>query len=308
MFKGLFDSNERQLSKLRLVVEQINSFEGETEKMSPEEIKNKTNKCKEELRNLPEDEQTAYINKILPEAFAVVREASKRTLNKRHFDVQMMAGIVLHEGKISEQKTGEGKTLTATLPLYLNSLSGKGVHLVTPNDYLSRHGLGWMGPIYNMLGVSASVIMDRRAFVYDPAFNGTEFEDEYTIHLKECSKRDAYSCDIVYGTNHEFGFDYLRDNMAYRLSDIVQTNPLGHFGVHNYAIVDEVDSILIDVARTPLIISASAYQATERYHQSSSIVKTLLNKTDYEVLTLYTCSGFADSLRFIVKAYPLKEV
>ena len=294
MFKGLFDSNERQLSKLRLVVEQINSFEGETEKMSPEEIKNKTNKCKEELRNLPEDEQTAYINKILPEAFAVVREASKRTLNKRHFDVQMMAGIVLHEGKISEQKTGEGKTLTATLPLYLNSLSGKGVHLVTPNDYLSRHGLGWMGPIYNMLGVSASVIMDRRAFVYDPAFNGTEFEDEYTIHLKESSKRDAYSCDIVYGTNHEFGFDYLRDNMAYRLSDIVQTNPLGHFGVHNYAIVDEVDSILIDVARTPLIISASAYQATERYHQSSSIVKTLLNKTDYEVDEKFRTSTLTD--------------
>ncbi|OGC49290.1 hypothetical protein A2W32_04590 [candidate division WWE3 bacterium RBG_16_37_10] len=294
MFKGLFDSNERQLGNLRLVVEKISSFESEIEKLSSEEIKNKTGKWKDELRSIPENEQSGYLNKVLPEAFAVVREASKRTLNKRHFDVQMMAGIVLHEGKISEQKTGEGKTLTATLPLYLNSLTGKGVHLVTPNDYLSRHGLGWMGPIYNMLGISASVIMDRRAFFFDPAFNGTEFEDEYTIHLKECSKKDAYSCDIVYGTNHEFGFDYLRDNMAYKLSDIVQTNPIGQFGVHNYAIVDEVDSILIDVARTPLIISTSAYQATERYHQTSSIVKTLIKNTDYDVDEKFRTSTLTD--------------
>jgi len=294
MFKALFDSNERQINKLKPVVLQINSLEDEFEKLSTEEIKNKTNKWKEELRKIPLEEQISYLNKILPEAFALVREASKRSLNKRHFDVQLMAGIALHEGKISEQKTGEGKTLTATLPLYLNSLTGRGVHLVTPNDYLSRHGLGWMGPIYTLLGVSASVIMDRRAFIYDSAYVGTEFEDEYTIHLKECSKREAYLCDIVYGTNHEFGFDYLRDNMAYKLTDIVQTNPIGQFGVHNFAIVDEVDSILIDVARTPLIISTSSYQATERYHQSSSIVKTLIKGTDYEVDEKFRTSTLTD--------------
>jgi preprotein translocase subunit SecA len=162
-------------------------------------------------------------------------------------------------------------------------LTGKGVSLVTPNDYLARHGAGWMGSVYGYLGVSVGVIMQERAFVFDPSFNGTEFEDAYAIHLKEVPRQDAYKCDVIYGTNHEFGFDYLRDNMVARLDDMVQTSPNGDWGVHNFAIVDEVDSILIDVARTPLIISAADSKPSERYQQSNAIIKSLIKDSDFEI-------------------------
>jgi preprotein translocase subunit SecA len=294
MLKKLFDSNERQVSKLWPLVKKINSFEPEMEKLSDEQFKEKTAQWQEALKNLEKDEQERYLNEILPEAYALVREAGKRVLNMRHFDVQLLAGVVLHQGKIAEQKTGEGKTLTATLPLYLNSLTGRGVHLVTPNDYLSRHGAGWMGPLFDFLGIKVGVIMQERAFVYDKSHHSDEFNDEYAINLREVPRQEAYQSHVVYGTNHEFGFDYLRDNMLYRLSDMVQTNPNGEWGVHNYAIVDEVDSILIDVARTPLIISTSAAQPTERYLQAASIVKALIKGTDFEVDEKFRSASLTD--------------
>ncbi|MBI2414438.1 preprotein translocase subunit SecA [candidate division WWE3 bacterium] len=283
MLGFLFDSNERQIKKLRPIVAKINTFEEGFAKFSKEEIKAKTSSWKEILYKLDFDSQKKYLEEILPEAFALVREAGKRALNMRHFDVQLMAGIILHEGKIAEQKTGEGKTLTATLAIYLNALTGKGVHLVTPNDYLSRHGAGWMGTLYDYLGLTTGVIMQQRAFKFDSSYNGTEFEDSYSTHLKEVAKQVAYQCDVTYGTNHEFGFDYLRDNMVSKFSEMVQTNPLGEWGTHYFAIVDEVDSILIDVARTPLIISTTAEQPTERYNQANGIIKQLIKGTDYEV-------------------------
>jgi len=213
--------NDRELAKLRPMVERINSLEPQIERLSDEELGQKTVEFKERLgKGEPLDE-------LLYEAFAVVREASRRTLGMRHFDVQLMGGIVLHQGKIAEMKTGEGKTLVATLPLYLNALLGKGVHLVTVNDYLAKRDAEWMGPIYKFLGMSVGIIVHG---------------------LSDTERREAYSCDITYGTNNEFGFDYLRDNMKYSKDDLVQRE-------FYYAIVDEVDSILIDEARTPLIIS-----------------------------------------------------
>ena len=287
MFGSIFDTNEKQLKKIWPIVDNVNSFEGSVKNLSKEEMVEKTKKWKEELKNTGDQEIEKRLGEILPEAYALVRESSSRTLKMRHYDVQILAGIILHQGKIAEQKTGEGKTLTATLPLYLNSLTGRGVHLVTPNDYLSRHGAGWMGPIYDYLGVSVGVIMQDRAFVYDPSYQNTEFEDSYSVHLKEVSRQGAYKCDIVYGTNHEFGFDYLRDNMVRSLSQMVQTNPNGNWGVHNFAIVDEVDSILIDMARTPLIISAADAKPSERYHQANEIIKSLIKDTDYEMEEKY---------------------
>ncbi len=275
MFGKLFDSNEKQLKTLQPVIDKINGFSAEFEKFTPEQIKEKTKYWQEEIKKLGEDEKNGYLEEILPEAFALAREAGRRSVNMRHFDVQLLAGIVLHEGKIAEQKTGEGKTLTATLPLYLNSLTGRGVHLVTPNDYLSRHGAGWMGPIYNTLGISVGVIMEDKAYTYDPAFNGNEFEDTYAVHLREVTKQEAYSCDVVYGTNHHFGFDYLRDNMVHNLNEMVQTNKNGEWGVHNFAIVDEVDNLLIDEARTPLIISGPAQESGQLYKAVNDVVSRL---------------------------------
>lgn len=279
----LFDSNEAQLKKIYPIVEKINSLEEKYAAFSNEQIREQTQKWKTELRGLEPEEQQKRLEELLPDAFAVVREGAKRTLKLRHYDVQLISGIVLHQGKISEQKTGEGKTLTATLPLYLNALAGKGAHLVTPNDYLSRHGAGWMGVVYDFLGLKVGAIIQEKAYVYDPTHENHSFDDHYSLHLKEVNRRDAYDCDITYGTNHEFGFDYLRDNMARTLDQVVQVNPVGDFGAHNFAIVDEVDSILIDVARTPLIISTQAQQATERYNDASRIVKQLIKDTDYEV-------------------------
>ncbi len=208
---------------------------------------------------------------LLPEAFAVVREASVRTIGLRHFDEQMIGGIVLHQGKIAEMKTGEGKTLVATLPLYLNALAGKGAHLVTPNDYLSKFGLQLMGPIYHFLGLTAAVIQSRgeletlHSFRFNPEWQS---EDARFQHLEEVERRAAYQTDITYGTNNEFGFDYLRDNMVHSLDDLVQR---GHY----FGIVDEVDNILIDEARTPLIISGQADQPSDLYTLFAGMVKHL---------------------------------
>ncbi|MDP2168566.1 MAG: preprotein translocase subunit SecA [Thermodesulfovibrionales bacterium] len=241
--------NEREIKRLWPLVEEVTSLEGKVAPLSDEQLKAKT----AEFRGRLEAGET--LDDILPEAFAVVREVSKRTLGMRHFDVQILGGIVLHAGTIAEMKTGEGKTLVATLPVYLNALTGKGVHVVTVNDYLAKRDALWMGPVYNFLGFSVGVI----------------------IHgLNDEEKQAAYGSDITYGTNNEFGFDYLRDNMKYDISHYVQREL-------NYAIVDEVDSILIDEARTPLIISGPSEESTDKYYKINQIVPSLKKDTDYTI-------------------------
>ncbi len=266
----LLDSNEKQLNKLQPTVDATAAFEKKIQKLTDSALAAKTAEFK--LRN----EGGQSLDDLLPEAFATVREAAKRTLGQRHYDVQVLGGIVLHQGKIAEQKTGEGKTLTASLPLYLNSLAGRGVHLATVNDYLARIGLGWMGPIYHALGVSAGCIIQEKAFIYDPKFEDKTQTDWRLRHLRPVEKKEAYNADITYGTNNEFGFDYLRDNMVWQLPDMAQR---GHY----FTIVDEADSILIDEARTPLIISAPAAQATEKYYQFAKLVGELSSATDYVI-------------------------
>ncbi len=259
------DPNERELSRHREVVAQINAFEPQMQALSDAELRAKTDEFKARLA----DGET--LDDLLPEAYAVVREVSVRTIGLRHFDVQMIGGIVLHQGKIAEMKTGEGKTLVATLPLYLNGLLGRGAHLVTPNDYLSKFGLQQMGPIYHFLGLKAAVIQNAAAdpskgsFIYDPDYNS---DDERYQNLRPVPRREAYLADITYGTNNEFGFDYLRDNMVPSLDHLVQRE------LH-YAIVDEIDNILIDEARTPLIISGTADPPSTLYRQFVDVVKRL---------------------------------
>lgn len=264
------DSNEKQVNKLQPLVGQINALEKKFEKLPDGKLKAKTAEFR--LRH----ERGDSLDDLLPESFAAVREAAKRTISQRHYDVQLLAGIVLHQGKIAEQRTGEGKTLTASLALYLNSLAGRGVYLATVNDYLARIGLGWMGPIYQALGISAGCIMQEAAFIYDPKFEDKNQTDWRLRHLRPVSKKEAYAVDITYGTNNEFGFDYLRDNMVWDFSDTSQRE-------HYFAIVDEADSILIDEARTPLIISAPAAQATDKYYQFAKLVDQLSSDTDYVI-------------------------
>ena len=294
MIFSLFDSNEKEISKLKKVVAQINNLEDEVKNASKDDFISQTKLWQEEFVEISPDKIKKKLDEILPKAFAMVRESARRTLNKRHFDVQLMAGIVLHQGKISEQKTGEGKTLTATAPLYLNALTGKGVHLVTANDYLAKHGAGWMAPVYDYLGISIGIIASDGAFTYDASYLNEEEQDEYIRHLKPCTKKEAYECDVTYGTNHEYGFDYLRDNMVIRLTEKVQTNPLGEFGTHHFAVVDEVDFVLIDVARTPLIISSASSKPTDRYYDAARIVKALIKDTDYEVDEKFRNSTLTD--------------
>jgi preprotein translocase subunit SecA len=269
---NLFDSNEKELKRLQPLVDDINSLEPEFEKLSDDELRAKTDEFKARLAD------GESLDEILLEAYAAVREAAKRTIRQRHFDVQLMGGIVLHQGKIAEMKTGEGKTLVATLPLYLNALTGLGSHLITVNDYLAKRDCHWMGSIYHALGVSVSCInaqqtVDQTApsYIYDPSY---ESEDQKWNFLRPVTRRQAYKADITYGTNNEFGFDYLRDNMVLDLSQCVQ-RPL------HYAIVDEVDNILIDEARTPLIISGAAEEATKRYYTFAQLVSRLSKDTDY---------------------------
>ena len=272
IFTKIFGSpNEKYIKGLGSVVEKINSFEPEFEKLSAEQLKEKTKdfKNRSALRE--------NLDNILPEAFALVREAAKRTLNQRHFDSQLIGGIVLHQGKIAEMKTGEGKTLSATLPAYLNALEGKGVHIVTVNDYLAKRDTVWMGQIYGTLGLTVGCITNESGYVYDALYINTEKDQQRDLvgsfkvvedFLRPTTKKEAYDTDITYGTNNEFGFDYLRDNMVYDLQQQVQRS-------FNFAIVDEVDSILIDEARVPLIISGSGEEATEKYYQFARIISSL---------------------------------
>ncbi|HLD50802.1 hypothetical protein A3K34_03330 [candidate division WWE3 bacterium RIFOXYC1_FULL_40_10] len=294
--RKLLDSNGRQINKLKPQVDRINDLYEKLKDIQPDEIKSKTLVWKQALAEISErDRREDYLNGILAEAFALVKEVTRQVDDgKVLHDVQLIAGVVLHQGKIAELKTGEGKTNAATLPLYLNSLAGLGVHLVTPNDYLSRHGAGWMGKIYEMLGVTVGVIMQDRAFIYDSSYTGTEFDDMYAIHLREVSRAEAYKADITYGTNHEFGFDYLRDNMVRNINEMVQTNPIGTWGEHNYAIVDEVDSILIDVARTPLIISAADSRSASRYLEADKIIRSLAKDQDYDVDEKFRTATLSD--------------
>ncbi|MDP2909534.1 MAG: preprotein translocase subunit SecA, partial [bacterium] len=275
------DENEKYIKKLQPAIDEINSSEGNFEKLSAEQLKEKTNEFKKGLA------EGKTLDDLLPQAFASVREASKRTLNQRHYDVQMAGGIVLHQGKIAEMKTGEGKTLSATLPVYLNALEGKGVHVVTVNDYLARRDAVWMGQIYWALGLTTGCIVHEQAFVYDPEYipeNPKRDEIRDTLgsfkieesYLRPVSRKEAYAADITYGTNNEYGFDYLKDNMVYDLNQMAQR------GFH-YAIVDEVDSILIDEARTPLIISAPVQEPTDKYYQFAKIAGYLKGSEDYEV-------------------------
>ncbi|PIR43141.1 preprotein translocase subunit SecA [candidate division WWE3 bacterium CG10_big_fil_rev_8_21_14_0_10_32_10] len=281
--KNIFDSNNKKLKKLQSIVDEINSHSKSVSNLSDKQISAKTEEYKKDLKNLSHEEQQDYLNKILPMAYALVKESSTRTVGMTPFDVQLMAGIALHQGKIAEQKTGEGKTLTATLPLYLNSLTGRGCHLVTPNDYLSRHGAGWYGPLYSFLGISVGVIVENSSFIYDATYTNENFEDAYSKHFKPSTRKQAYECDVTYGTNNEFGFDYLRDNMENDIKDMVQTNSISTHNSHNFAIVDEVDSILIDEARTPLIISSSVSDKLGDYMQYANIAKKLDSNTDYTV-------------------------
>ncbi len=293
----LLDSNEKELKRLQPVVNKINELESEFEGLSDDELRAKTEEFKARLaeattrirqqlvearkkqeetlqleRELREAENQ-FLDELLPEAFAAVREAAKRAIGQRHFDVQLMGGVALHQGKIAEMKTGEGKTLVATLTLYLNSLTGQSCHLITVNDYLAKWQHRWMGPIYHALGVTIASIQHEAAFIYDLSY---EPEDERWSFMRPTSRREAYEADIIYGTNNEFGFDYLRDNMVVDISQCVQ-RPL------NYAIVDEVDNILIDEARTPLIISGPREESPQQYQIFARMATQLRPGRDYKM-------------------------
>lgn len=281
------------------LVSKINSLEPTMQSLTPEEVKAKTLSFKERL------EKGESTDALLPEAFALVREVSKRVLNQRHFDVQLIGGMVLHQGKIAEMRTGEGKTLTSTLPAYLNALAGKGVHLVTVNDYLAKRDMVWMGQVYDALGLSVGCITNEGGFLYDANYKNETLDHERDVvggfkvvenFLRPVSRKEAYDADITYGTNHEFGFDYLRDNMVYDKSQQVQR---GFW----YAVVDEVDSILIDEARVPLIISGEAEDATEKYRQFTRVVSGLTRETDYTIdEKLKTVSFTEEGQNKVVKA------
>ena len=262
----LGDPNERVVKKFESIVDEINSLEAELEGLSDEELEALSVEFR---KRLAADED---LDDLLPEAFAAAREAAKRTLGQRPYDVQLMGGMVLHQGKIAEMKTGEGKTLVATLPVYLNALAGRGVHCVTVNDYLARRDPVWMGPIYHLLGLSVGCLQHDTAYVYDPSF---ENDDPSLKYLRPVTRSEAYRADITYGTNNEFGFDYLRDNMMVEPDSLVQQELY-------YAIVDEVDNILIDEARTPLIISGPAEEPVQLYYTFARLVPRLI-EDDYTI-------------------------
>ena len=270
IFKKLFGSNEREIAKFQPIVDRINSFESDIKKLTDEELKGKTAEFKERLA------KNEALDEILPEAFAVVREAAFRVIAERHFDVQLLGGIALHQGRIAEMKTGEGKTLTSTLPVYLNAISGKGVHVVTVNDYLAKRDCNWMGSIFYFLGISTACIIHDNSYLYEPKVMDVDEVSVEMENLKPVSRREAYAADVTYGTNNEFGFDYLRDNMVQSAEQMVQREP-------NFAIVDEVDSILTDEARTPLIISAPDTESAKLYNQFAQLVPKLKREEDFQL-------------------------
>ena len=265
----LGDPQASTIKRLRKKVKQINALADKYGKMTDAQLKSQTEALKKQIA------AGQSLDQILPNAFAVVREAATRTLGQRHFDVQLIGGMVLHEGNVSEMKTGEGKTLVATLAVYLNALEEQGVHVVTVNDYLAQRDAGWMGQIYDFLGLSIGVIIPDESFLYDREYTNQEHFDERMKRLRPATRQDAYNADITYGTNNEFGFDYLRDNM------VRETDQLRQRDLH-YAIVDEVDSILIDEARTPLIISAPAVASGAAYEQFARVVRQLKEHDHYE--------------------------
>ena len=289
--QGVFgDAQKKKLKKLWKKAQEITKLEPKYEKMSDDELKEQTEifraKIEKALKTAraeqginktgkkrPPVDDTKILNDILPEAFAVAREAAKRVTGLRPYDVQLIGGMVLHEGAVAEMKTGEGKTLVAMLPAYLNGMTGRGVHVVTVNDYLAQRDAGWNGPIYDFLGLSVAVIINEASFIYDAEYENDQHDDERFLHLKPCTRKEAYAADITYGTNNEFGFDYLRDNMTSEVQYLRQREL-------NFAIVDEVDSILIDEARTPLIISAPAGDNPESYYQFAKVAARL-NSDDY---------------------------
>jgi preprotein translocase subunit SecA len=289
------DPNEKVLAGISLIVDEINAQEEGIKKLSDSEMKAKASELREFLktdgsqeagllrRSAPrndsandKEELDKKLDEILPVAFALIREAAWRVLKQRHYDVQLIGGIVLHRGQIAEMKTGEGKTLVATLPLFLNALAGKGVHLITVNDYLAQVGAGWMAPVFHLLGLSTGVIIHETGLIYDPEYTDENQYDDRLKHFRPVERKEAYAVDITYGTNNEFGFDYLRDNMVPSLDRMVQRD------LH-YVIVDEIDSILIDEARTPLIISAPAEESTDKYYQFAELVRRLKENEDYNV-------------------------
>lgn len=265
----LGDPQAGTLKRMKKRVGEVNALADEYKKLSDAKLKAKTGEFKKRLAS------AKTLDQILPEAFAAVREAATRTLGQRHFDVQLIGGMVLHEGKVAEMKTGEGKTLVATLAVYLNALEGKGVHVVTVNDYLAQRDAGWMGQIYNFLGMNVGVVIPDQSYIYDPEYENKDHFDERFRHLRPATRQEAYSADITYGTNNEFGFDYLRDHMVREVDQLRQRGL-------RYAIVDEVDSILIDEARTPLIISAPATASAAAYDQFAKIVRQLKESEHYE--------------------------
>ncbi len=285
--KLLGDPNKKELKRLQGVAKAVNALEDQFTPLTDEQLKAKTPEFRKRL------DAGESVDELLPEAFATVREAAKRVLGQRHYDVQLMGGAALHQGQIAEMRTGEGKTLTSTAPVYLNALSGKGAHVVTVNDYLAKRDAVWMGQIYDFLGLSIGIIQTQnRTFIYDKTYQNAPQPDEGSerdehrdetgsfeveeSYLRPAQRQEAYQCDITYGTNNEFGFDYLRDNMVRDKANMVQRP-------YNYAIVDEIDSILIDEARTPLIISAPAAEATEEYFKFARLVRSLQKETDYKV-------------------------
>ncbi len=270
LFGKFFDSNSKELKKLTAVVTEINLLEEQTRKYKEKDFAKKTNEFKERIAT------GESLDLLLPEAFALVREAARKTIGQRHFDVQLMAATVLARGKIAEQKTGEGKTLSAVPALYLNSLLGHTVHLVTVNDYLARRDAGWMGPVFRLLGVSVSSLISEQSFLFDPQHKDSSVSDFRLSHLRPVTRKEAYQANIVYGINSEFGFDYLRDNMAPSIKETVQTG-------YNFAVVDEVDSVLIDEARTPHIISAPQDVPSQKYYEYATLVDKLTADTDYKI-------------------------
>jgi preprotein translocase subunit SecA len=265
--KVLGNPNDKILNNLRTTVNEITALEPEYQRLSDDELKDAVQRLRDEVTS------GGSLDDVLPESFAATREAARRSLGQRHYDVQLLGGIVLHQGKIAEMRTGEGKTLTSTLPIALNALDGQGVHLVTVNDYLAKRDAQWMGQVYHALGLTVGCIQHDEAFQFDPDYIN---DDERLTHLRPVSRAEAYQCDITYGTNNEFGFDYLRDNMAPDIRYCVQRGL-------NYAIVDEVDNILIDEARTPLIISGQGEEAVDRYYQFAQLVRQLRETTHYEI-------------------------
>jgi preprotein translocase subunit SecA len=266
--KILGDPQAKTVKRLRKRVKLVNERADKYKKLTDKQLREQTDVLKKRLKK-------ESLDTLLPDAFAVVREAATRTLGQRHFDVQLIGGMVLHEGNVAEMKTGEGKTLVATLPVYLNALTEKGVHVVTVNDYLAQRDAGWMGQVYDFLGMKTGVILADHSYIYDAKFINKEHEDERLRHLKPCTRQEAYAADVTYGTNNEYGFDYLRDNMV-REEDQLRQRDL------HYAIVDEVDSILIDEARTPLIISAPSVTSGSAYAQFAKVVRQLVKDKHFE--------------------------